>query len=181
MIETWVSFKGYEDMYEVSSLGNVRSINYNGTKQTKILSLKTEKSGYLTFLAYKKGIRKTVKVHRAVMLSFKGVDPNRQYVNHINAIKSDNRLENLEWVTHKENIAHAIDNDLRNTPCGKDHCAAKKVDQFTLDGWYVATYDTIRSAAKLTNSDHSRIGHCMKGNARTTNGFKWKEANPCQY
>ena len=100
--EKWVNAYGYENLYEVSNLGNVRN---KITKQLLKGSLNTY--GYHQFTASITGKYKTVSTHRIIMNSFYGENKNLQ-VNHINGIKTDNRLENLEWVTNKENINHAI-------------------------------------------------------------------------
>jgi hypothetical protein len=58
--------------------------------------------------------QKFLLVHRLVMLAFVGEDPGKPVVNHMNGITTDNRLENLEWVTHSRNCQHAVENGLRN-------------------------------------------------------------------
>ena len=107
--EIWKDVPGYETYYQISTFGNVRSLDryYNGRNlKGKLLKLSPNKFGYLRFTAKKDNITKTLHVHRIVLLTFNPINEEKQ-VNHINGIKSDNRLENLEWCTDSENKIHA--------------------------------------------------------------------------
>ena len=115
-MEIWKDVLGYEGIYQVSSIGRVKAIpriklNYKGSYLTKELILKAGiYEGYERVVLTKDGVRSTKKVHRLVASAFLG-DEKQLSVNHIDSNRSNNRLENLEWVTHLDNIRHARKNN----------------------------------------------------------------------
>jgi len=115
MEEFWKDIKGYEGFYQLSNFGNIKSVNRciirsNGRKQTFKgikLSPSMSKIGYYVIALQKKGYIKRHYIHRLLAQTFIQNIDNKPYINHINGIKSDNRLENLEWCTHFENMLHS--------------------------------------------------------------------------
>jgi hypothetical protein len=99
-MENWKDILGYEMLYEVSSNGNIRN-----KKTSKILSNKS--NSYVTVSLFKNKICKRFTAHRIVAEAFIKNPLNKKEVNHINGIKNDNRIENLEWCTSSENINHS--------------------------------------------------------------------------
>lgn len=122
--EKWIKIKRYGGLYSVSNLGNVRR-NCGRTGIPKIKMLKTARlpSGYERVFLCKRGMVKTVYVHRLVVSVFIGRIPKNEEVNHKNCRKSDNRLVNLEIVSSKRNKEHARENGVLIR--GKKHYAAK--------------------------------------------------------
>jgi len=121
--EVWKDIKGYEGVYQVSSLGRVRSLPrkvWNYTKQGRIMSPYKKKNGYLQLSLNGFGKHeKHVYVHRLVADAFVENPQNLKQVNHINFNKEDNRAENLEWVTPQQNIRHFRESALANKYDGK--------------------------------------------------------------
>ena len=101
--EIWKPIKDFEGYYEVSNIGRVRSLNYKRTGKGKILKNIEDYKGYLEVGLTKNGKRKQFKVHRLVAEAFIPNPENKPCIDHINTVKSDNRVENLRWVTYKEN------------------------------------------------------------------------------
>jgi hypothetical protein len=117
-MEIFKDIKGYEGSYQISNLGRVKSLSkkvkckkgFRITKE-KILKLKNTKKGYLSIQLKNKG--NFFLIHRLVANAFINNIFNKPQVNHINGIKSDNRLDNLEWATQSENQVHAYKNKLQ--------------------------------------------------------------------
>lgn len=133
--ELWKPVSGYEGIYEVSSLGRVRSldrivVDYRGIKKKvrgKILSPGLTNKGYCIVSLNAVDKRHTLTVHRLVANAFIPNLDNKPQVNHINGIKTDNRICNLEWLTNEENMKHAINNGLANKGGRKKGSQNKKI------------------------------------------------------
>ena len=113
-MEIWKKAVGYSS-YEVSNLGRIKTFNWKNTGREAIMKPALDGSGYLrTVMKDDNGVSKTIKVHRIVLNTF---DFNDNYktleVNHKDGNKSNNNIENLEWVTRHQNIQHCIDNNLQ--------------------------------------------------------------------
>lgn len=119
--EIWLPIKGFDGRYEISNLGRVKSLSGKmwgrKPKGERILS-PVLNNGYYRFLLYANGRRSIKSVHRVVAEAFIVKPESKCQVNHINGIKTDNRVENLEWVTAKENIVHAHRTGLTNVAKG---------------------------------------------------------------
>ena len=99
--------KGYEGRYSISRDGTLYSHLRN-----KILSPCYDSGGYLHIRLRKNGSGSSYKVHRLLAIQYISNPLNKSQINHINGIKDDNRLENLEWCTSQENVQHAFDTSL---------------------------------------------------------------------
>jgi len=116
MAELWKALPGWEGLYDVSDRGAVRSVasaNRYQWKRGGVLVQRVGRKGYLQLrLCRGDGTSKTVKVHLLIALAFLGEPPDGMQVNHKNGNKLDNRPDNLEYVTCRQNIRHAWDNGL---------------------------------------------------------------------
>ena len=127
MGEVWKPFPGFEDSHAISDRGRVKR-TIPGTKCPRgyIRQAKPNNSGYIRISMRKNGKRKTVAIHRAVLQAFVGPCPDGYVCNHKNGDKTDNRLENLEWVTQKQNVHHALHvTGAHFIPHGEEHGESK--------------------------------------------------------
>lgn len=160
MKETFKAVPGYEGLYEVSDLGNVK-----GMKTGKILKPSTNQDGYLHVNLCKDGKRKMFRVHRLVYAAFNEEIPLGLEVNHINKKRYDNRLSNLNLMTHKENV---------------EYSKAISIIAFDKSGNFVQEFNSLCEASEwLSNSEaHKNICKNLKGRLRSAYGYVWKYKNP---
>jgi hypothetical protein len=179
--ELWLDVNGYEGIYEVSNQGTVRRVD-----NKKILSQRKGTKGYLRVALSKGGVRKELRTSRVVAKAFIDNPLKKEQVNHKNGIKNDNRVENLEWCTNRENVLHAyrvlgvksVIGKLRywKGKFGKYHHSSVKVVQLSLDGKEIKIWDAL---AQTENAGFHR-GHvwsCCVGKSATHLGYKWKYYN----
>lgn len=158
MKEIWKDIPGFEGWYQASNIGRIRSVdryvNYKTTGQAirngKILSPKTSTKGYLEVTLLVNGKYHFKRVHRLVALTFIPNPNNFPQINHINENKQDNRIENLEWCTPRQN-SEAYTTQ-RNT-----------VYQYDLQGKLIKVWHSLTRAAESIGGDKTGIEHCCKG------------------
>lgn len=107
MQEIWKPVVGYENLYEVSSIGRVKSLNYKRSNKEKILKNNLGLNGYHRVTLHR-GQRKQYLVHKLVAEAFIPNPENKKFVDHLNTIRTDNRVENLQFVTMTENNNNPI-------------------------------------------------------------------------
>lgn len=120
MKEIWRKIPGFTK-YEASDLGNIKTFNWKGSGQERVMKPARDASGYLrTVLIDDEGRKRTVKVHRIIASTFLINELNKPEVNHLNAVKDDNRVVNLEWATRQENLNHSKENNLQRVLKGSE-------------------------------------------------------------
>jgi hypothetical protein len=128
--EIWKGVVGFETHYEISNLGRLRRISK--TLKGGIINAKPQRDGYIVGDMSVNGFSKKYIIHRLVAIAFIPNPENKPEVNHINGIKGDNRVENLEWVTRSENTIHAYSTGLQISLKGEKHAMAKLSDKDVL-------------------------------------------------
>ena len=171
--EKWKQIADFPN-YEISTKGNIRTKerlnNKSNIKKSKLLSKRKNNIGYeYVILSNKTQKHKTLTVHRLMAKTFLNNYSDNLEVNHINGIKDDNRIENLEMVTHSENVKKRY--EIGNI--GNNY---KAVNQYDLNNNYIATYKSSYDAEKVTGIGRTCIGGCCRKEHYTAGGYIWKFA-----
>lgn len=189
MKELWKNIKGYEDRYQISNLGSVKSLTRNakhnckkGTILLKGKILKDWKTNnrYKMVVLVKPGTRKYFLVHRLLAQAFIPNLENKRCVHHKDDDKTNNIINNLEWLTHAENNKHAYQSGLRISAWlgkfGKDHHSSKVVLQYTKNGKFVNKFYGAADASRKTGILKQGIYHVLKGKRKTAGDYLWRYA-----
>lgn len=179
--EIWKIIEGF-DGYEISNLGQVRSKEKivdrkNGSKRTlkeKILNPAVNGNGYLFVVLRKdnKSYHKTI--HRLVIEAFTPNPDGKPCVDHIDTIKTNNRIENLRWATHKENNNNPLTLEkYSKAKKGDKHPNSKPIIQLTKEGDFVKKYGCIMDCEREMEFNNSNICECCNGKRKSAYGFRW--------
>jgi hypothetical protein len=165
--EVWKDIDGYEGLYQISNYGNVKTLSYQRTGIPKILSPRFDGGGYVRVALYKNGVAKTYSVHRLVAKHFIENPFNCEEVNHIDGNKTNNNVDNLEWVTSKENSSHAVISKLRILP-------TYKVLQYTLEHILIKEWNSVYEVCENRPYESSMIYKSCEGKLPHAYGYIWK-------
>lgn len=182
--EIWADVSGYNGKYKVSNFGNVKSFSRWG-KGRNLSQHLTSKNRYY-FVALVKDSRKSTRcvyVHRLVADAFVDNPYNLSEVNHKDGNTKNNRFDNLEWCTHKQNMEHAsISGALsrgQDKYKGKLNANSKPVLQIDMDGNIVHEWESVNEIGRKTGYDLKSIFNCCghKPYYHTAYGYKWEYKN----
>lgn len=196
MEEIWKDIKGFEGKYQVSNLGNVKSLNYRGHGYEKNLTPKINNNGYAWYLLSKENKTYPMLLHRLVAEAFIENLNKLPEVNHKDENPLNNNADNLEWCTRKYNATYSMDRHperyiqckkvLRDENCNKiinkkfkprkSKHYNKKINQFELTGKFVRSWENQRQIYNETGFFPDSIRKCCEGKRKTAHGYKWEYA-----
>lgn len=180
MEEIWKDIQGFEGKYQVSNMGRVRSLdmtvhnpgrNCDYFQKGRILVPYQERNGYLrvTLINGDRSTKQKISIHRIVAIAFVCGYAEGLEVNHIDEVRTNNRADNLEWVTPRENINHGGHNKRQSIT------KSRRVVQYDMDGRVVRSYYGLSEASRQTGIARENIGKCCnhaKGYV-SAGGFLW--------
>jgi len=171
----WKPIQGYENEYMVSNRGDVWSV-----RRHRALKPNKDKYGYLYFVFSVDSVRRTVKAHRLVATAFIENTFNKPTVNHKNGIRHDNRVDNLEWATVKEQandertyknmLAVSAKTDYR--AMGQKRDFGRRRTAVYRGKTLVGIYESLMTAAKENGINYSKASECANGHRKNTGGMK---------
>ena len=168
MNEIWKDIDGYEGLYQVSNLGRVKSLNYLHTGKERNLKPGTDGSGYRFVGLYKNGKTRLFYIHRLVAKAFIPNPDGKLEVNHKDENKTNNCVDNLEWMTRQENNNYGT----RNERVSKS--LSKSVFQYSLDGEFIRKWPSTIQIERDLGFSIGNISQCCNGKLKSAYGYIWK-------
>jgi len=173
-MEKWQTIPGFS-LYKASTMGKIKTFNWKNHGLERVMKPALDDSGYLrTMLKSDKGITATIKVHRIMLITFKGEPPEgKNITNHINGIRSDNRIENLEWVSSSENAIHSFRIGLSSNK-GQNNPASTLTDEQVLEIRKNYTYGKKARSGVTKKEIAEQYGTTFSVIKAITQGRTWK-------
>lgn len=194
-VEIWKPVIGYEGYYEVSNLGRIKSVERyvkqgNFTRHVKetIKAVHINNYGYPCVTLCKDRKSNSITIHTILAKAFIPNPEGKSAVDHINTDRTDNRLENLRWVTNKENsnneltLKHCRENTYSketmkkrlDTNKERDTCIAPKtIYQYTKEGEFIKEFYSMADAERETGINHNSIHRTLNDNTQSAGGYLW--------
>lgn len=177
MQEIWKDVPGYEGIYAVSNLGEIKSLSHdvirnNGRKYRVNERIKAQISnnGYKMVRLQKEGKGRLFMVHILVALAFIPNSENKPFIDHINTDRADNRVTNLRWVTRLENERNPLTMKKK-----RDHAKRMSKPVCKINGNdIIAKYESINEAARINEIQATAICHVCMGKRKSYKGFIWR-------
>jgi hypothetical protein len=189
--ETWRPVVGFEGRYEVSNKGRIKCLPNRGNHFShRFLKPVVHRDGYIVIvLTNDKGNKYCKKMHRLVAEAFIQKEKSKDIVHHKDSVKSNNCIENLEWVSKAENTWHASNDGLLSAPrnyslakrqlsaqIGKEKCS-RPIIQVDCDGNEIAKYPSLTEASKSVGIQRHHIRGVCTGKYAQWRGTYWRYAN----
>lgn len=176
-MELWKDIGWTNGQYQVSNEGRIRSnADLIHRKNATVLKTHTDQKGYARVKVTCGGVSRTIKVHREVAVAFVDNPEHKPQVNHINGNKLDNRAENLEWVTNKENVYHAIQNGLWDEVFASTYKVNEQrktpIVAISIHDGKETIYESMRDAERACHTRH--INEVLDGKRKQANGYTFR-------
>ncbi|MCI9110536.1 MAG: hypothetical protein HFH47_01840 [Bacilli bacterium] len=186
--EVWKDIEGYEGLYQVSNFGRIKSLkrttkyqNSERRVKEKIKGTFIGKQGYLRVELSKNGQNRKYNAHTLVAKAFLNKECKKLEVNHINGIKTDNRVENLEWCTRSENELHAYriglaKNTKKQRETVREYCKnnkTKTIIQLDLNLNFIKEWKSAKEVEEVLEINRKNISQCITGRNKTAGGYIW--------
>lgn len=175
MTEHWKPINGYEGLYEVSDLGNVRSLNLGNRGFTRNLYLKPHKDGYRQVELFRNGQKRMLTVHRLVAQAFLPNPNGYDQVNHIDFDRSNNDVSNLEWCDASYNALHSWKNPKRKRRISKN--GNERICQYDRNLTLIREWESCIEIKREKGFNQTSIWECCNGKRKTAYGYCWRYAN----
>lgn len=186
MQEIWKNIDGYEGKYQISNLGNVKSLNYGGRGYARNLVPKINNSGRLWVELMKDGKKRQFLIHRLVGMAFIPNPDNLPQINHKDENPKNNRVDNLEWCTNLYNFHYSFDRHPERhrkrqyNPTGKKKVHHNRIDvnvwQIDKAGNKIKLWNDVSTIARELGVHQWSVTQCCNGVRKTAGGFKWQFA-----
>jgi len=181
-MEIWKGIKGWEGVYQVSSHGRLRS--FKKEPGGRILSNKNAKGGYFSIVLQNKGARRFVRMHVLVAEAFIPRPPDKQEVNHKDGNKQNNKVDNLEWATRRENVRHAVKMNpgmVAGMNRFNEYVNPRPVLQIDQHGRVIGKFNNCKEAGRATgvcSRNIHQVASCTEykpGKTRSqAGGYRWR-------
>ncbi|MFA5409310.1 MAG: NUMOD4 motif-containing HNH endonuclease [Bacilli bacterium] len=182
-MEEWKDVEGWEGVYQISSHGRLKS--FKGCPSGRVLSNKNKTGDYFSVVLRRgrRGIRQSARIHQLVAAAFLKKPLNKTEINHKDGNKQNNRADNLEWVTRRENMLHARKHNpliVEGMRLYNRYIRPKPVGQFSLTGELISVFNNCAEAGSLTGVCSRNIHQVAAQTEykpgmvrRQAGGYKW--------
>lgn len=179
--EEWRDVVGYDNKFMVSNMGRVKMLERKVLANKSIKTIKehilkqhVSTKEYLYVHLWSDNKKEMQYVHKIVLSSFFRCKKATEECNHKNEIRTDNSLENLEWLSHKENINYGYRSEKHSASMKNHKSLSKPIVQLSLDGILIEEYPSLREAGRRLGVSYTHIGECCRGKINSAFGYKFQ-------